>query len=218
MSPYTEQYRDPFQIKHDLDVLKNQVIDACRDTPDSYPLILAIIQQNHHDVTDAIHNRKKKRLGVNFALANRQTPMQLAIENAPPHNDFIVDKLIKADFFLNHRNDEDATPIIEQAKRNRSVAYFLKNGANINDMDRHGYTALHYAIRFDYPLICDEILILCHDKGLDLHRTGRGLGNISAIELAMRMKGTTPGADLVLKYAYEEGMLDARDRMEIERG
>ena len=216
MSPYTEQYRDPFQIKHDLGVLKNQVIDLCRDTPDSYPLILAIIQQNHHDVTDAIRNRKQKGLGVNFALANRETPMQLAIDNAPPDNDFIVDKLIKAHFFLNHRNDEDATPIIEQSKRNRNLLFFIAKGANINDMDRHGHTALHYAIGFDCETNCIDIIDMCHDR-IDLHLAGLGRGNISAIQLAMKMKGT-PGAAYVLKYAYKEGMLDAEDMKELERG
>ena len=197
-------------------LLERYFDNICHHTQHAYPLILAILQQNHHDVKDAIRNRKKLGLhGVNFELANRKTPMQLAIENASEDNDLIVNILIRAGFDLSDRNDEYATPLIEQAKHNRSVWSFLDFGAKINDMDIHGHTALHHAINCQNEQSCDDILVFGHDKGLDIHLAG--LGNISAIELAMQMKGT-PGADLVLKHAYDLGMLDAEDMKELARG
>ena len=206
MSPQTEQNRD-------LD--ERYAREICHNTIGAYPLILAIIQTNQHGVTNAIRNRKENGLPrVNFALENRQTPMQLAIEHAPPYNNFIINKLIKEGFHLNHRNDEEATPLIEQSKRNRNLLFFIQKGANINDMDRHGHTALHYAIGFDCETNCKDIIDMCHES-IDLHLAGRG--NISAIQLAMQMKATW-GAKYVLSYAYDSGILDAEDRLEMERG
>jgi len=94
------------------------------------------------------HCEEFKRWPLHLAALHGTSSWQIREEE---EGEYLIDVLLKngADKDINEQDFNKKTPLIVAVEKNHytEVSRLIKNGANVNKIDKYGYTALHYAIQ-----------------------------------------------------------------------
>lgn len=153
--------------------LINKGVDINLQSPDNFAPIHTAIIESQNDILKLLINK-----GADVIMSVQgKTPLEIAEE----HRNQMAAALIKADFsyqmymaiaendimrinellgLISNINKKDCKKrtFLYYAKSKEAVKLLLRNGIDINSVDKYGYTALYMAIRKDNMMIAETLL------------------------------------------------------------